>query len=118
MKEHVSPEEREYMTESPQNAPPVIDAALEKRVVRKLDRHVVPLVLVLYMLSFLDRSNIGNARIAGRPSMAQELNLNVDGRYDWLLTIFYIAYIIFEFTVILWKVFPPHYMAAFVTLSW
>lgn len=32
----------------------------------------MPLLTLLYLLSFLDRSNIGNARIAG---MDKELNL-------------------------------------------
>ena len=41
----------------------VIDSAMEKRVLRKLDLNLVTLVSVLYMLSFLDRSNIGNAKI-------------------------------------------------------
>ena len=36
-----------------------IDPTLEKRVLRKLDRNLVPLVSVLYLLAFLDRSNIG-----------------------------------------------------------
>src|SRR4051794_11151225 len=69
-----------------------IDPAVEKRVIRKLDRTVVPLVMALYLLAFLDRSNIGNARIAG---MEEDLNLTGD-RYDWLLTIFYISYITFQ----------------------
>ena len=47
------------------------------------------------LLSFLDRSNIGNARIAG---MEDDLDLTGD-RYDWLLTIFYISYILFQFQV-------------------
>jgi len=59
---------------------------LERRVRRKLDWNIVPLVLCLYMLSVLDRSNVGNARIAG---MQTDLDLTGD-RYDWLLTIFYI----------------------------
>src|SRR5579859_1499026 len=59
---------------------------LERRVRRKLDWNIIPLVTVLYMLSVLDRSNVGNARIAG---MSTDLNLYGD-RYDWLLTIFYI----------------------------
>jgi len=64
--------------------------ALERRVRRKLDWNIVPLVFVLYMLSVLDRSNVGNARIAG---MSTDLDL-VGNRYDWLLTIFYIPCII------------------------
>lgn len=36
-----------------------IDPEVDKRVRRKLDLHVVPLVMALYLLAFLDRSNIG-----------------------------------------------------------
>ena len=36
-----------------------IDPVLEKRVRRKMDMRIVPLVSALYLLSFLDRSNIG-----------------------------------------------------------
>lgn len=32
---------------------------MEQRVVRKLDKRLVPLVMVLYLLAYLDRSNIG-----------------------------------------------------------
>jgi len=36
-----------------------IDPEVEKRVVRKFDKHMVPLLATLYLLAFLDRSNIG-----------------------------------------------------------
>jgi hypothetical protein len=36
-----------------------IDPVIEKRVRRKLDLHIVPLLSALYLLAFLDRSNIG-----------------------------------------------------------
>lgn len=42
-----------------------LDAGLEKRLVRKMDWNLVPLVSVLYLLAFIDRSNIGNANTAG-----------------------------------------------------
>ena len=32
-----------------------IDHAAEKKLVRKLDLHIVPVVMLLYLLSFLDR---------------------------------------------------------------
>lgn len=32
-----------------------IDPAKERRLVRKLDLHIIPVVMLLYMLSFLDR---------------------------------------------------------------
>lgn len=65
------------------NESSAIDPALEKRVLRKLDRNLVSLVSVLYLLAFLDRSNIGNAKIAG---MQHDLHLT-SGSYTWLLTI-------------------------------
>ena len=91
-----------------------IDPNLERRVLRKLDIHLTPLTMVLYLVSFLDRSNIGNARIAG---MSDDLDLTGD-RYDWLLTIFYISYILFEFQALAWKIFPPHRWAAFMVFGW
>jgi hypothetical protein len=91
-----------------------ITPELNKRIRRKLDLHLVPLTMALYLLAFLDRSNIGNARIAG---MTQDLNLTGDD-YDWLLTIFYIAYIVFEFLAIMWKIVPPHRWAAFCVFAW
>lgn len=36
-----------------------IDPEIEKRVRWKLDTHLIPLVSALYLLAFLDRSNIG-----------------------------------------------------------
>ncbi|KAL8678474.1 MAG: hypothetical protein Q9186_005178 [Xanthomendoza sp. 1 TL-2023] len=87
---------------------------LEKRVIRKLDFRVVPLLSALYLLAFLDRSNIGNARIAG---MEEALELR-GNRYQWLLNIFYISYIVFEFQALMWKIVPPNIWAAFVVFGW
>lgn len=41
------------------------DRRLERKTVMKLDFLLVPMMCGLYLLAFLDRSNIGNARIAG-----------------------------------------------------
>ena len=35
----------------------------ERKLMRKIDWHVVPWLSVLYLLNFLDRGNIGNARV-------------------------------------------------------
>ena len=59
----------------------------EKRVIRSLDCHIMPLIFVLYSLNVLDRSNLGNARIAG---LDDDLNLTSQ-QYNWLATVFYIA---------------------------
>lgn len=87
----------------------------EENVVRKkLDRRLVLFLGFLYMLSFLDRSNIGNARIAGLES---GLSLS-SSQYDWLLTAFYITYIGFEWMIMLYKLVPAHIYISVCVLSW
>lgn len=49
-----------------------IDPVAEKALLRKLDMWIVPPVMLLYLLSFLDRVNIGNARLYG---MEEDLGL-------------------------------------------
>ena len=68
----------------PQTRNEKIDPALEKIVVRKMDWRIVSLVTALYVLAFLDRSNIGNARIAG---MREDLKLE-GSDYQWLLNMY------------------------------
>ncbi|KFY48769.1 hypothetical protein V495_01049 [Pseudogymnoascus sp. VKM F-4514 (FW-929)] len=87
---------------------------IQKQVVRKLDWNLMPLILALYLVSFLDRSNIGNAQTAG---MSKALNLS-DSQYQWLLTIFYIPYITFEWMALMWKLVPPHWWAFCTVLVW
>ncbi|KAJ5273371.1 hypothetical protein N7478_008496 [Penicillium angulare] len=94
--------------------PTAIDPELERRVLRKLDLRVPTLMGFFYLLAFLDRSNIGNAKIAG---MTEDLGLT-SGKYAWLLTIFYISYTVFEFQALMWKLVKPHQWATFVVFSW
>lgn len=41
------------------------DEKATKRLIRKIDWMTLPFLALLYLLSFLDRTNIGNARLAG-----------------------------------------------------
>ncbi|KAG5915069.1 hypothetical protein E4U53_004543, partial [Claviceps sorghi] len=66
------------------------------------------------LLAFLDRSNIGNARIAG---MQTDLRLSGD-EYEWLLTIFYIAYIAFEPLIIVHKLLAARVWVPIVVAGW
>ncbi|CZR70050.1 related to nicotinamide mononucleotide permease [Phialocephala subalpina] len=86
----------------------------EEAVIRKLDWHLMPLIFVLYSLSVLDRSNLGNAKVAG---MQNDIDIG-GNRYSWLGTIFYISYILFQWTQMGWKVFPPHRWVACAVFAW
>ena len=49
--------------------------------------------------------------------MEEDLELT-GNRYSWLLTIFYISYILFEWFALMWKVVPPHIWATATVLGW
>ncbi|KAI9862032.1 MAG: hypothetical protein M1824_001777 [Vezdaea acicularis] len=86
----------------------------ERAVVRKLDRNLVLFIALLYMLSFLDRSNIGNASVAG---LKKDLDLT-SSQYEWLLTAFYITYILFEWMTLMYKVVPAHIYISLCVFFW
>lgn len=86
----------------------------ERRVRRKLDICLTLFVAFLYMLSFLDRSNIGNAKVAG---LMRDLDID-DNQFEWLLTSFYIAYISFEWMTVLYQIFPPHIYISLCVAAW
>ncbi|KAH7072637.1 putative MFS transporter [Paraphoma chrysanthemicola] len=68
------------------------DPKAERRLVRKIDLYIVPTVAMLYLFCFIDRANIGNARLAGF-----ERDLGLTGYdYNQVLSVFYISYIVFE----------------------
>ncbi|QFZ28711.1 putative uncharacterized transporter [Clavispora lusitaniae] len=60
----------------------------EAKLRHKIDIRIIPLFTILYLLSFLDRGNIGNAKIEG---LAEDLKLR-GNEYNLCLTIFFIFY--------------------------
>ncbi|GME27189.1 High-affinity nicotinic acid transporter [Neofusicoccum parvum] len=86
----------------------------ERAVLKRLDRRLVLFMGLLYMLSFLDRSNIGNAKVAG---MSRDLNLS-SNQYEWLLTAFYVTYIVFEWMTLMYRLVPPHIYIPICVFSW
>ena len=64
----------------------------EKKVLRKMDLRLLPMLALLYLLSFLDRGNIGNAKIEG---LSETLHLS-GPQYNWCLTVFFFTYCAFE----------------------
>ncbi|KAL4865116.1 hypothetical protein BDV12DRAFT_155906 [Aspergillus spectabilis] len=68
------------------------DKKAESRLRLKMDFMLLPTVALLYLFCFIDRANIGNARLAG---LEDDLNLTGND-YNHILSVFYISYIIFE----------------------
>lgn len=51
----------------------IVVESKQKFLRKKFDTRVLPIVVVLYVLSYLDRGNIGNAKVAG---VQKDLKLN------------------------------------------
>ncbi|PKS06093.1 hypothetical protein jhhlp_007927 [Lomentospora prolificans] len=90
-----------------------IDPAAERRLRWKIDLFIIPTVSLLYLFCFIDRANIGNAKIAGL-----DTDLGMKGYdYNIVITVFYISYIVFEIpSNILCKWMGPGWFIPIVTL--
>ncbi|KAF7178934.1 hypothetical protein CNMCM7691_007758 [Aspergillus felis] len=78
----------------------------ERKLMVKIDWHVLPCLCVMFLLAFLDRINIGNAVVLG---LKEDLHIQTGTKYNTALTIFFVPYIIFEIpSNILLKKLKPH----------
>ncbi|CAG8319764.1 unnamed protein product [Penicillium salamii] len=64
----------------------------EKALLRKVDLTLLPTIWIMYLLSYLDRTNIGNAKISG---MEVDLNLT-SNQYSIALVVFFVGYVVLE----------------------
>ncbi|GAB7364888.1 hypothetical protein MBLNU230_g5679t1 [Neophaeotheca triangularis] len=97
------PTEQGYDEDLPVQCPA---STTERKLVTRIDFHIIPCLCILYLLAFLDRVNIANAAIFG---LREELDLNRDNRYNTALVIFFVPYVLFEIpSNILLKKFKPH----------
>ncbi|OJD32291.1 high-affinity nicotinic acid transporter [Diplodia corticola] len=87
----------------------------QKKILRKMDVRIVPILALLYLMSFLDRSNIANAKVEG---LSESLNMS-SGQYNWTLTIFFFSYCAFDLpsNIVLKKLRPSIWLPITV-LAW
>ncbi|KAM3452011.1 hypothetical protein MY3296_004879 [Beauveria thailandica] len=86
----------------------------EKRLVRKIDLYSLPCMWFMYLLSYMDRTNIGNAKIAG---MDKDLGLD-SNKSSIALTVFFVSYVVFEVpsNMIMARTRPSRYLATIMFL--
>lgn len=64
-------------------------ARMTRRILLKTDTRVLPILALLFLCSFLDRTNVGNAKILG---LAEDLGMT-NLQYNQGLAVFYATYI-------------------------
>ncbi|KAG9252494.1 major facilitator superfamily domain-containing protein [Emericellopsis atlantica] len=89
--------------------------AIDKKLMWKVDLWLIPWLSLLYLLSFLDRTNIGNARAAG---LEDDIGL-ADGDFQMAITVFFISYSVAEpLTNALLKRLTPRIFFTGIIISW
>lgn len=79
------------MQDSTSRNTPADTAANESAIVRKITWRIIPFVFILYIISYLDRANIGYAAL----QMNKELALSSEA-FGFVSGIFFIGYFLFE----------------------
>lgn len=87
----------------------------DEKLIKKVDMRIIPLLFILFMISFLDRANIGHARLFG---LEKDLQLSPQ-QYAWSLSIFFVGYILFELpsNLMLKRTSPPFWFTT-IMIPW
>ena len=95
----------------------VLDHALEKRLILKIDLAVLPILFLLFLVSFVDRSNLANARIEG---LEKSLHISPKSNgYNIALFSFTIPYVLFGVPAnIMLKKIKPQWWLSGLMFSW
>lgn len=103
------------LSDEPRNELGLETAEAERQLVRKLDLHIIPLIMALYLFSFLDRVNIGNARLYG---LEEDLGLSSQ-QFQVSVSILFVTYLLFEVpSNLVLKLFTPRRWIAFIAAAW
>ena len=92
-----------------------IDPAKELRLLVKLDTALVPIIMLTYLTCFLDRSSIGNVKVAGMP---EDIGASSE-QFSIAISIFYGTYVAFETPwSILLKKLTPRFLLTGLSVVW
>ncbi|KAK4501270.1 hypothetical protein PRZ48_007077 [Zasmidium cellare] len=109
----MAPSLNQYNMDGTPPTPVVIDSYTEKRILRKLDLTLIPMLWLLMIVSFADRSAIGNAKIQG-----MDIDLHLTGnKYNMAVMVFTIAYMVFGIPAnIVFRLLGPKSLAGMMVL--
>lgn len=92
-----------------------LDPKLEAKLLRKLDLTLMPLFGMMFFFSYLDRANIGNAKVAG---MTEDLNMS-ESQFSTASSILYATYITVQIPgVLLMRRFRPNLYLGTMMFIW
>lgn len=71
----------------------IVDDEMNRKLLRKIDLHIMPMMCIIYGLNYLDKTTLSYASIMG---LETDLKLT-QHNYQWIGSIFYCGYLGFEY---------------------
>lgn len=96
------------------------DVEASKRLVRRFDKRLVPLACWAYLIAYIDRANIGNAKVAGLTTTGLLAELKMTpSQFNISLVVFLVSYLVFgpPGNLVMKKVGPPTWLC-FIMVTW
>ncbi|KAH7112098.1 MFS transporter-like protein [Dendryphion nanum] len=92
------------------------ELVIERKLVRKIDFIIMPIILLVYLLNWIDRNNYASARLAG---LEEDLNMNLQ-QYQTGLSILFVGYILGQIpsNLMLNYFGKPSWYLGFFTIAW
>ncbi|KAI0150804.1 MFS general substrate transporter [Xylariaceae sp. FL1272] len=92
-----------------------LDDKRARRIVRRIDRRIMPLLFLIYMFNFMDKTILSSASVFG----LQEDNHLVGDQYSWVSSVFYFGFLLASYpTTLLIARLPIGKYLAGNTLLW
>ncbi|WKT43884.1 Major facilitator superfamily [Fusarium oxysporum f. sp. vasinfectum] len=98
----------------------IIDDATAAKLIKKIDRNMMPILCIVYGLNFLDKTTLTYASIMGLSLSHADGGIQLHGQeYNWLASVFYLGYLIGEWpTTRLLQYLPLSKYLAFNIIAW
>ncbi|KAH8432976.1 putative MFS transporter [Aspergillus melleus] len=92
------------------------EKVIERKLRRRIDSLIMPLVILVYLMNYIDRNNYAAAKLQG---LEEDLNLN-DAQYQTGLSILFVAYILMQVpsNLLLNYMGRPSLYLGFFTTAW
>ncbi|KAF3044465.1 hypothetical protein E8E12_010937 [Didymella heteroderae] len=112
---HITPQQIQARFETLRDLSEEQMAALNKKLVKKLDWRLMPCITLMFLMNYLDRINVSNARLAG---LQKDLHMS-DTVWNTGISTFYIGYLIGQLPGNLWLAkADPRWLLPTMMMGW
>ncbi|KAF3006898.1 hypothetical protein E8E13_011123 [Curvularia kusanoi] len=112
---HITPQQIQARFETLRHLSEEQMTALNKKVVKKLDWRLMPCITLMFLMNYLDRINVSNARLAG---LQKDLHMT-DTLWNTGISTFYVGYLIGQLPGNLWLAkADPRWLLPSMMMGW